>query len=55
MNKTRAKLPKPLKIDRKLTLSKEMLAELTGGAPPVAEAMMINSFGFNAECALYTC
>ncbi len=59
MNKTRSKLPKPSKINRKLTLSKEMLAQLTGGAelgirriPALTEAIKFTDYEY---CLAYTC
>jgi len=52
MNKMEAKLPKPSKINRKLTLSKESVARLTDELAPKAEARCTY---FHTGCLPYTC
>ncbi len=51
MNRTRAKLQKPSKINRKLTLSKETVARLTERSSPTAGKCTY----FHTGCLPYTC
>ncbi len=51
MKKTRAKLPKPSKINRKLALSKETVARLTDGMASHPGKCTY----YNTGCLPYTC
>jgi hypothetical protein len=52
MNKMKAKLPKPSKINRKLALSKESVARLTVETAPKAEDRCTY---LHTGCLPYTC
>ena len=51
MTKAKAKLPKPTRINRKLTLSRETIARLSNGPAPTAHKCT----GFRTGCLPYTC
>ncbi len=52
MNRTRTKLPKPSKINRKLTLSKETVVQISAEPAPKAEKKCT---AYYTGCLPYTC